>query len=50
MSQCSPVRGSFSSLGSKGSNQGQFNGLYGIAVDSGVLYVSDNGNSRVQLF
>ena len=38
------------SFGSKGSKQGQFNGPYGITADSGVVYVSDCGNSRVQLF
>ena len=39
------------SFGSYGSGPGQFSGPRGIAVDkNGVVYVSDTGNNRLQLF
>ncbi len=39
------------SFGTEGSELGQFDGPFGLAVDrKGVLYVSDFGNKRVQLF
>ena len=38
------------SFGSRGSKQGQLNGPYGITVGGGVVYVSDIGNNRVQMF
>ena len=41
------------SFGAKGSGPGQFNTPQGISVDmngSGVVYVTDNGNDRIQLF
>ena len=38
------------SFGTEGSGPGQFNELRGITVDkNGVVYVSDSGNSRLQL-
>ena len=37
-------------FGSRGSEQGQFKRPLGIVVDSGVVYVSDYINDRVQLF
>ena len=37
--------------GSEGSEDGQFNSPYGIAVDgSGKVYVADSGNHRIQKF
>ena len=40
-----------STWGSPGSGPGQFNNLYGIAVDDeGVVYVPDFGNNRIQKF
>jgi DNA-binding beta-propeller fold protein YncE len=37
--------------GSRGSGQGQFNILHGIAIDAqGNVYVGDEGNKRVQVF
>ena len=42
---------SISTFGSPGSGDGQFNGSYGIGIDSsGKVYVVDNGNNRVQKF
>lgn len=39
------------SWGSKGSAQGQFNSVRGIAIDSqGLVYVADAGNKRIQVF
>ena len=39
------------SFGSRGSGDGQFNRPSGLAIDSdGVLYICDNGNSRIQVF
>ena len=39
------------SFGTKGSEPGQFNEPYGIAVDkNGVVYVTDSKNHRIQLF
>jgi hypothetical protein len=39
------------SWGQTGSAQGQFNGIRGIASDgSGILYVADAGNKRIQVF
>ena len=40
-----------SQFGSQGSGMGQFNGPYGIAVDSsGNIFVADSGNNRIQKF
>jgi len=37
--------------GSRGSGQGQFDGVSGIAIDAqGLVYVADRGNQRVQVF
>ena len=37
--------------GSKGSANGQFSSLCGVAVSpNGTIYVSDRGNSRIQIF
>jgi hypothetical protein len=37
--------------GSRGSGQGQFNIVHGIAIDAqGNVYVGDEGNKRVQVF
>ena len=37
--------------GSEGTNEGQFNAPFGIAVDSaGNVYVTDRSNARVQKF
>jgi DNA-binding beta-propeller fold protein YncE len=39
------------SWGSKGSGQGQFNSVRGIAIDAqGSVYVADAGNQRIQVF
>jgi DNA-binding beta-propeller fold protein YncE len=39
------------SWGSKGSGQGQFNSVRGIAIDAqGSVYVADAGNKRIQVF
>lgn len=39
------------SWGSKGSGQGQFNSVRGIAIDAqGNVYVADAGNNRIQVF
>ena len=38
-------------FGSRGKGPGQFKGPYGVAVDnSGVVYVCDSYNHRVQVF
>ena len=38
-------------FGAKGSQQGRFNSCWGICIDnSGLVYVSDGGNYRVQVF
>src|SRR5690606_23666869 len=37
-------------FGSKGSNDGQFGGLYGIAADEHRIYVCDYRNHRIQVF
>ena len=38
-------------FGSKGSHEGQFNSLCGIAIDNnGFVYVADTGNRRIQKF
>ena len=37
--------------GSRGSGQGQFNIVHGIAIDAqGMVYVADEGNKRIQVF
>ena len=37
--------------GSRGSGQGQFNIVHGIAIDAqGAVYVADEGNKRIQVF
>jgi len=37
--------------GSRGSGQGQFNIVHGIAIDAqGLVYVADEGNKRIQVF
>jgi DNA-binding beta-propeller fold protein YncE len=38
--------------GRKGSGQGEFGNLHGLAVDkaSGLIYVADTANHRVQVF
>jgi DNA-binding beta-propeller fold protein YncE len=37
--------------GSRGSGQGQFNIVHGVAIDAqGNVYVADEGNKRVQVF
>jgi DNA-binding beta-propeller fold protein YncE len=37
--------------GSRGSGQGQFNIVHGIAIDGqGMVYVADEGNKRIQVF
>jgi len=39
------------SWGSKGASESQFNGPFGIAVDSSDnVYVTDTGNNRIQMF
>jgi hypothetical protein len=39
------------SWGSRGAEQGQFNGVHGIAIDAqGNVYVADSGNKRIQVF
>ncbi len=39
------------SWGSRGSEQGQFNTVHGIAIDTqGNVYVADTGNKRIQVF
>jgi len=38
------------SWGKKGINNGEFNGPTGIGVSFSEVYVSDNGNSRIQVF
>ncbi len=52
VSQCSRVRECFSSrLDQMDLDQDSSDGPYGIAVDQcGVVYVSDYGNNRVQIF
>ena len=43
--------GFVTSFGRQGSGPGQFDDPYGLAVDnSGVVYVCDYGNKRVQIF
>ena len=37
------------SIGSKGTEPGQFDRPFGLAIRSGVLYVCDYGNSRLQV-
>ncbi len=38
-------------FGKKGSNEGDFNGPYGVCVDKdGFMYVCDCVNNRVQVF
>ena len=38
------------SFGSQGTEPGQFDSPCGLAVGNGVVYVSDHGNNRIQLF
>jgi DNA-binding beta-propeller fold protein YncE len=39
-------------LGSKGSGNGEFGNLHGIAIDktTGWIYVADTANNRIQVF
>lgn len=45
-----PASGQFSSWGSQGSGEGQFDGLTGIALGGSFVFVADAGNNRVQVF
>jgi len=40
----------FTSFGSAGSGDGQFNGPRGVAIDRNLLWVADTGNHRIQKF
>ena len=37
-------------FGSRGDRNNQFDDLFGICFKNGYLYVSDNGNMRIQIF
>src|SRR5690606_14794918 len=37
-------------FGGSGSGDGEFTGIFGIAIDDDYIYVADSGNNRVQIF
>lgn len=45
-----PATEAFTSFGSSGSGEGQFNESTGIAIGGGNIFVADAGNNRIQVF